>query len=526
MIKKNRFKIKAFGYLLLILLLTSGHVIMAQDQSVSPATDFKVKGFHLDLRIQVMRPEALKTFALKLSKSGINTLIMEYEATFPFEKHPLIANRYAYTKMEIADFVRYCGELGINVIPLQQSFGHVEYILRFPAYANLRESNTDYSQINPMKEDLARGLFRKLFAEMAELHPSPYFHIGCDETRLLGRSPESKAKVEKYGVGKLYGDYVKLMCDLVFEMGKTPVLWADIALKYPEALQSLPPGVVFVDWNYGWELNRFGNHEKLMESGFEVWGAPSLRSAPDNYNLTTWEKHFNNIRDFIPQARSLGYTGMVMTSWSTSGEYSYIRENGSDLVDLYAIRRVYPLSGFNILLHAYLQAVQETEPLNISDFIRSYAHTTYGFTSEQSDRFHEALFTAPYQIGQGEVRDGKGMSISQLLDSVTGAEETLLTLKPLRNKKEFEHYRLMARIRKLYVAYQYVEHRANAPEFTVSGIQELLLELKEIITNIKKVNVDYLKMNKKVFYTSELAVDNELRLVKVQALYDRLSKAR
>src|SRR5471030_1176410 len=85
----------------------------------TPDNQFKVRGFHLDLRIQVMPMPALKTFAKKLSESGINTLIMEWEGTYPFEKHPLIPNRYAYTKAEIVGFVKYCNGLGIDVIPLQ-----------------------------------------------------------------------------------------------------------------------------------------------------------------------------------------------------------------------------------------------------------------------------------------------------------------------------------------------------------------------------------------------------------------------
>lgn len=517
---------KIASFLLLTFLWGTTTVVMAQAEKMPYTKDFKVKGFHLDLRIQVMKPEALKAFAFKLSKSGINTLIMEYEATFPFEKHPLIPNRYAYTKAEIKDFVEYCAELGVEVVPLQQSFGHVEYILRFPNYAKLRESNSDYSQVNPMEEELATKLFKELFTEMAELHPSPYFHIGCDETRLLGRGAESKAKVEKFGVGRLYGDYVKLMCDIVLDMGKTPVLWADIALKYPEALKSLPQGVIFVDWNYGWSLNRFGDHKELMKSGFEVWGAPSLRSNPDNYNLTSWEKHFNNIRDFIPQARELGYTGMVMTSWSTSGVYSYLRESGPDIIDLHAVRRVYPLSGFNILLAAYLQALNETEALDIQKFIGDYTERTYGFDKEESNRFFEALFTANYQIGQGRVMEVKDVSIKQLLDSVMYVEKAFDDLNPKRNKEEFEHYRLMAKTRTLYVHYQYLEQQASMDTFSASQIPSLLSELKGIIGRTKKVNAQYVKKNKKDFYSSELALDNDLRMVKMQLLYDRLSRTR
>ena len=103
---------------------------MFSQSATAQEKDFIVKGFHLDLRIQAMKMDALKTFAKKLSEQGINTLVMEWEATYPFEKHPLIPNKYAYTKEEIKSFIKYCDDIGIDVIPLQQSFGHVEYILR------------------------------------------------------------------------------------------------------------------------------------------------------------------------------------------------------------------------------------------------------------------------------------------------------------------------------------------------------------------------------------------------------------
>ena len=49
--------------------------------------DFPVKGFHIDLRCQVMTIPALKAFATELAGFGINTIVMEYEATFPFEEN-------------------------------------------------------------------------------------------------------------------------------------------------------------------------------------------------------------------------------------------------------------------------------------------------------------------------------------------------------------------------------------------------------------------------------------------------------
>src|ERR1700761_2902066 len=356
---------------------------------------FAVRGFHLDLRIQVMPMPALKTFAKKLSDNGINTLIMEWEGTYPFEKHPLIPNRYAYTKAEIVDFIKYCTGLGIDVIPLQQSFGHVEYILRNEKYKDLREDQKDYSQVCPLQTKQDSLLFTDLFTELASTHTSKYIHIGGDETYLLGHDERCKLKVAKEGKSKLYIDYIRMLCNIVIKLGKKPVLWADIAMKYPEAINLLPKGTVLVDWNYGWNMNNFGNHQKLMERGYDIWGAPSLRSHPDNYFLTQWEKHFNNIKTFVPVARQLGYKGMVMTSWSTSGAYASVWETDENISDLYAIRHVYPISGFNILLAAYIEGIKSAKPLDIGQFISNYCKTHYGFDQQQSALFWKALITAP-----------------------------------------------------------------------------------------------------------------------------------
>lgn len=506
-----------------MLLLCSVKNISAQNNA-DKRSIFPVRGFHLDLRIQVMKMPALKSLALKLQKNGINTLIMEYEATYPYEKHPLIANRYAYTKAEITDFVKYCTGLGIDVIPLQQSFGHVEYILRNNRYTEQREDQKDLSQVCPSKEELNKALFTDLFTELAATHTSKYIHIGGDETHLLGHCPLCKAKVEKEGVSKLYADHIKLMCDIVIKLGKIPVLWADIALKYPDALQYLPKQVIFVDWNYGWDLNKFGDHDRLMKSGFEVWGAASLRSAPDNYNLTQWQKHFDNIRNFVPQGRKLGYKGMILTSWSTSGVYDRVEESGYDLVDLYPVRRVYPLTGFNIFIDAFAESLKTTEPLPIEEFIISYCKNNYGFDRSKALTFWNALKATPYEVGNGKVKGP--ISLKQLLDSAAISAKTILSLSPEKNKDEYEQYNLMAAIRLQYLKYQYLEGQVNAKTFTEAQVLPITNQLRDVLEATKKINQQFTALNEASYYTSELAQENQLHIVKMQLLYDRLSKNR
>ena len=123
-------------------------------------TDFAIKAFHIDLRIQVMPISALRNYAAELAEFGLNTLIVEWEASYPYKKHAIISNEYAYTSQEVESFISHCTRLGIEVIPLQQCFGHVEYILRHDRYAHLRESNSDICQVCPLKGEQAYAVFQ------------------------------------------------------------------------------------------------------------------------------------------------------------------------------------------------------------------------------------------------------------------------------------------------------------------------------------------------------------------------------
>lgn len=513
-------------YLLLVIALYSTAATARPPATIATAqppaqNDFAIKGFHLDLRIQTMPMAALKTLALQLHNQGINTLIMEWEASYPFEQDPQIANRYTYTRAQIRDFIGYCHQLNIDVIPLQQSFGHVEYILRHNRYAGLREDEHDLSQVCPAKKELNKVLFTRLYKDLASTHNSPYIHIGCDETHLLGHCPLCKKLAAEEGVSKLYFDHVKMLCDIVISLGKIPVLWADIALKYPEYLNLLPKGTVLVDWNYGWPLDRFGDHSKLASSGYEIWGAPALRSDPDNYYLETWQHHFDNIARFIPECRRLGYKGIIMTSWSTSGEYDPTFNSGDALVDLYAVRHVYPLSGFQLLINAYTQALKDPG-FDSHTFILRYCHDHYGLDANAARRFEKALFNAPYKVVDGKVRSPNQMSLDALLDSARESAHILHELKPASNTQEFEHYRLMADIRVYYLTCLTLEGRADTAT-SIASFQSLAPEAGALMKTEPALDEAFRRLNSAVLYPAAIREENAIRVFPTHQLYQRLA---
>jgi hexosaminidase len=483
-----------------------------------------VRGFHLDLRIQVMRPEALKDLASRLSDLGIGALVMEWEASFPFSSHPVIPSRYAYTPAQVDSFIRHCGGLGIDVIPLQQSFGHLEYILRHPRYQGLREDPKDHSQLCPLQTQGNQRLLEDLFGELVRSHPSPYLHIGGDETRLLGRCPRCRQRTGRIGAAGLYALHMGMAARAAVALGKRPLLWADMLCKHPEALKALPKSSVLVDWNYGWKGDLFGDPENLRRSGLEVWGAAALRSDPDNYFLVDWEKHLRNFRDFVPRARKLGYAGMLVCSWSTSGEYARVMESTADLVDLEPVRRVYPLAGFELPLAAFAQSLGSDAPLDVKGFVRGYGAQRYGFDSRESDRFWKALTACPLEVRQGKVEGG--LSVSGLMRRSEAAARTLHGLRPKKGRKEFGHYRLLGDIRLQYLRYQVLEAEANAPKARPASLARIRRSLGALLAAAPGLDRRFQALHAASLHQGEILAENRLRRAKIEMLFDKLSRRR
>lgn len=481
-------------------------------------TDFSIKGFHIDLRIQVMPMAALRKFVAELADFGLNTLLIEWEASYPYEKHAIISNEYAYTRKEVQSFVSYCSRLGIDVIPLQQCFGHLEYILRHERYAHLRESNKDICQLCPLRGEEAYTVFRELLADMASLHPSKYLHIGGDETYLLGHCKQCRAKADRDGKSRLYVDYLKEIARSVVKMGRRPVLWADMLLKHPDAVGEMPKETVFVNWNYGWKPDYFGDISKIERNGFELWGAAALRAHPDNHSLTSWTKHFNNIRDFIPYARAQKYEGIFLTSWSTSGVYGFEWDQGGEVVEMHPMRRAYPLAGFRLLLAAYAESLTQEEPIMTEEFVRRYAAQRFGLTPKEGAKLWQALTLDATPIQPG-------VDVESIHAKAQQAKRLLAGLEPRRHIGEFEHLRLMADLREFHARFKKLEAEIQSPRLFSAHISQKSRALERLIKESQALDARFIAANRGFLYEKALLEEAEARSKKLHKLYDRLTRS-
>jgi len=217
----------------------------------NPAIEHRI--VHIDLKGPKIPIKSFYWYLNLLSRWGINGVLVEYEHRIPYLPLP---NQFPpsdrYTKQEIRDLVGYSKNLGIEWIPLIQSFGHVEYLSRIKGTKILFEDPDYPQQLCPSKKQVKQYL-KELIEIVCELHPeSRYIHVGQDETHQLGLCPLCRKKVEKIGKIVFYLEHTNLVWDYVRSNGKIPMFWADMFFteNRPDLLKKIEEDVIPVVWQY------------------------------------------------------------------------------------------------------------------------------------------------------------------------------------------------------------------------------------------------------------------------------------
>jgi len=182
----------------------------------------------------------------------IITILLEYEDKFPYRKHKIIRHPLAFSEKEVKMLVKTAEENCIQIIPLLQSLGHVEYVLKHNHYRTLRERKNDPYQYCPSNPGSFR-MFRELADQMRPFHGNGrYFHVGGDETYFLGECETCRKKSARQGEKPLlYINHMNKICDFVLSAGKKPILWSDMLVDFPQHIGKLNRDAVVMYWNYG-----------------------------------------------------------------------------------------------------------------------------------------------------------------------------------------------------------------------------------------------------------------------------------
>jgi len=247
-------------------------------------------------------------------KLNLHSFYMEH--TFASESHPLIGPEGgSLTPAEINELVAYARNYHVELVPEQQTFGHLHKALRLEKYAELAE--TPYGDVLSPQQQATYKLIADWYKELNELFPGQFFHIGEDETFELGEG-QSKVEAQAKGVGAVYFEHLNRVRDLLKPYNRRLMFWGDIALHHPDLIGNIPKDMIVMNWQYGAQDDFSSSIKPFQDAGLQQFVCPGAQ---------TWNQIFpnidaasKNIINFVRDGQKAGAIGMMNTSWDDDGE--------------------------------------------------------------------------------------------------------------------------------------------------------------------------------------------------------------
>jgi hypothetical protein len=223
-----------------------------------------------------------------------------FEHTLLYPNQPLAAPPgSAMSPSDVAELVSYARQYHITVLPEQEAFGHLHHVLKYDIYADVAE--TPHGHVLAPGQAGSLPLIKDWFTQIAQEFPSPFLHIGADETADLGLG-RTREQVQAKGYGPVYVDFLKQIHDELAPLNRRLLFWGDIGGADPKAVAGLPKDMIAVPWNY-WDTKDFDKMiEPFAKAGIETWVA------------------FPNIQGFVRDGQRLGSIGTINTVWNDDGE--------------------------------------------------------------------------------------------------------------------------------------------------------------------------------------------------------------
>lgn len=286
--------------------------------TISDKPALKIRGLLLDVtRGKVPTMETLKTLIDFLSEWKINMLQFYTEFAFYYRRRPEMPRSYGMLYPEqIVELDEYCRQRHMELVPNQQSSGHMQHVLSQPALRHLAEEPPGARPwtLSPSEPGTYR-LLDDLYADLLPCFSSSRFNVNCDETHIAAGKSRHLAK--KLGRGKLYLSHVLKVRELAAEYGKKIMLWGDMFLQSPEVIPDIPKDVTILNWNYNAGHDWEGTSRRFLDAGLKVWHCPGAVSS--GVLFPRLDNAIANADEATSSALKLRAEGVLNTDWGCLG---------------------------------------------------------------------------------------------------------------------------------------------------------------------------------------------------------------
>lgn len=249
--------------------------------------------------------------AFKLNMHSFNM-----ENIVRFASHPLLGPEGgALTPAEIRELVAYARRYHIELVPQQQTFGHLHKVLSLEKYAPLAEA--PYGDVLSPQQEGSYKLVADWYGELNELFPGRFFHVGEDETFELGEG-QSREQVRANGVGAVYFAHLRRVQEVLRPFNRRLMFWGDIALSHPDLIGNVPKEMIVMNWAYGGREDFKARIKPFKDAGLDQFVCPGVQTW--NQIFPNEDTAVKNIVNFVRDGQEANALGMMNTQWDDDGE--------------------------------------------------------------------------------------------------------------------------------------------------------------------------------------------------------------
>jgi len=291
--------------------------------------DYPVRGVMLDIsRDKVPTLETVMDLVERLAGWKINQFQLYTEHTFAYCGHRDVwAQASPFTAEEILILDSFCRERFVELVPNQNSFGHMARWLKHARYSPLAETMDEFevpwgrepgpfslAPLHPGSLELLRDLYDELLPNFS----SRQFNVGLDETFDLGQG-QSRSAVEEHGLGRVYLEFLQKVYAEVSRRGRTMQFWGDIITQQPQFVPELPRDAIALLWGYE-DVHPFERECPLFrEAGLNFYVCPGTSSWNSLGGRT--RNALGNLINAAENGLKHGAIGYLNTDWGDFGHW-------------------------------------------------------------------------------------------------------------------------------------------------------------------------------------------------------------
>ena len=420
---------------------------------------------HLDLKGAPPKMQYLLDFVVLAKSLGATGFLIEYEDMFPWKgRYEVLKRKYAYSEDEVRSLLKVIRENGMIAIPLIQTFGHAEFILKHKEFKSFRETVDMANSVCPSNPETFTFL-KGMLDQVIKLHPhARWFHLGGDEVWNIKTC--KKCRAVKGSKADLYKSHMLPLVSYISSRNNSQnrtmrsIIWDDMLRGWSE--NELKQIAVHADpmvWAYGAGLSFSGSMMSRYAKSFKtLWVASSFKGALKPWsNIVPTRQHASNHISWLnvigQMTRSkISVTGIALTGWSRYDHYgtmcellpvaiptlglclAILSEGGYDsklhlnVSKKLGYRGIFPMAVTNYKNYSPQKA---SYPGN--DVISLVEQLESAITWHESGKHHMGGWGRLYQVTKGEISHHFGraalspneVSLKKLIDLKSSANRTL-----------------------------------------------------------------------------------------------------